>query len=54
MKTMLLILVANLPSTACVVGAAWLAHSHVQGWGWMLLVALLIHIDIKTGKAASK
>lgn len=41
MKTVLLLLLSNATSIACVVAAAVLASKGTEGWGWFLLIALL-------------
>ena len=38
-----MLLVANLTSVACVVGAAWVAGQGKDGWGWMLFAAVALH-----------
>jgi hypothetical protein len=42
MKTeLLLLLLSNVTSIACVIAAANLASKGTEGWGWFLLIALL-------------
>lgn len=43
-------LVAIIPSTACIVGATYLASDGALGWGWLLLLALLMAPEITWGK----
>jgi hypothetical protein len=40
MNPTLLLLVSNLTSLACVVGAILLAINGISGWGWFLAIAL--------------
>jgi hypothetical protein len=41
MNPTLLILVSNLASLSCVVGAILLALNGITGWGWFLFIALI-------------
>lgn len=41
MKPLLIALISNATSIACVVGAIILASKDAEGWGWFLFVALL-------------
>ncbi len=43
MKIGLLLLAANLPSVACIIGAVYMACQRIEGWGWLLFVAVLVH-----------
>lgn len=49
MKLGLASLLANLPTLGCVVAAGAIAHKGESGWGWFLVVALLIHTSVKYG-----
>ena len=42
MSFALKLLAANLTSLAAVIGAIVLAHAGIAGWGWFLVVALMI------------
>ena len=37
------LLIVNLASLACVVGATLLALNGIEGWGWFLFGAVLVH-----------
>lgn len=55
MKLTALFLVANLASILCAAAAALLAYSGRDGWGWFLLVAVLMTTSsIKYGKHDDK
>ena len=41
MNTTLVLLIRNLPSIACAIGAIVLALHSIGGWGWFLLIAIL-------------
>lgn len=41
-------LLANLPSLACVVSAGFIAHNGRSGWGWFLFCAVVLHSRITT------
>ena len=32
----------NMASTACIIGAIYLAANDKEGWGWLLFAAILI------------
>jgi len=40
-----LFLMAQLTSLACAIGAIILALNKVEGWGWLLFVAIITHVD---------
>ena len=42
MKLTLFTFVCLIPSTTCALTAAYLCHGGVEGWGWFLIVALLM------------
>ncbi len=42
MRSAFIFLAANLASLACVIGAIFLAHAGIAGWGWFLAVGLLL------------
>jgi hypothetical protein len=44
-----LLLVSNLTSVACVVGATYLASKNNEGWGWFLFVAVLCAQSFSSG-----
>lgn len=50
MNASLTLLLANLSSVACVIGAVILALHGIAGWGWFLLVALLLHTTFSSSK----
>lgn len=56
MKAAAFALASNITSVAFVVGAAALAFYGQDGWGWMILGAILTHtgVEWKSGKAAEK
>ena len=43
MNTILVLLIRNLPSIACAIGAIILALHSAPVWGWFLLTALVIN-----------
>ena len=49
MKFVFAILFANLPPLACAVGAVILALHGIAGWGWFLLVTVLLGQSVKLG-----
>ena len=42
-----MIFIAYLPTTVCVVAAAWLASRGFGYWGWFLAVACLLMVSVK-------
>lgn len=42
MKFGLTLLLANIPAICAISAAAWLAFSEKPGWGWFLLVGVLV------------
>lgn len=47
MRLVFLYVVSNLVSLAAVAGAVFLAYEGKDGWGWMVVLALLSHTTIK-------
>jgi hypothetical protein len=47
MKNILVVLCANLPSLAAVVGATVAVVSGIPGWWMFLIVALFLHTSVK-------
>lgn len=37
--------VGNMVSLACIVGATFLASVGAEGWGWLILAAILTHVS---------
>jgi hypothetical protein len=50
MNHALILLLANLSSIACVIGATILAFHGIAGWGWFLFVAVLLQSYYKSSK----
>jgi hypothetical protein len=48
MNTTLLLLISNVVSIACVIGAVILASKGTEGWGYFLLFALLCSTTLAT------
>ena len=49
MKTIFTILIANLASLACVIGAIYLASTGTNGWGWFLFTSVILMATLETG-----
>ncbi len=47
MKETICLLALNMTSTAAVFGAGYVAAQDGKGWGWFLLVAVLLHSSPK-------
>ena len=41
MKDVMMFILFNAVAIICATGAVWLAYNGADGWGWMLIVALL-------------
>ena len=50
MNHALILLLANLSSIACVIGATILAFHGIAGWGWFLFVAVLLQSYYSSSK----
>ncbi len=50
MNPSLILLLANLSSVACVIGAIILALHGIAGWGWFLFLAVLLHTTYRSSK----
>jgi phage tail protein X len=50
MNHALILLLANLSSIACVIGAIILAFHGIAGWGWFLFLAVLLHTTFSSSK----
>lgn len=48
MKTVMIILLGNLPSVVAMIGAIILASKSLEGWGWLIFAAIMLHANIKT------
>jgi hypothetical protein len=48
MNPILLLLISNAVSIACVIAAVFLSTKGTEGWGWFLLVAFLCSTTLKT------
>lgn len=48
MKMVMIILVGNLPSVVAIIGAIILASKNLEGWGWLIFAAIMLHSSIKT------
>jgi len=42
MKDLIFVLIMQIPTIILSGGAVWMGVNDVEGWGWMLLAALLI------------
>lgn len=52
-KTLLLILVSNLPTLASVCGAIYLASLGKDGWGWLLFVAIVLSTTVNVTRSTT-
>ena len=50
MSHALILLLVNLPSIACVIGATILAFHGIAGWGWFLFIAVLLQSYYSSSK----
>jgi len=53
MSFALAVVVANLASICCVLGAIFLAHHDKSGWGWFLVLSLILSHSVKSGRKES-
>lgn len=50
MNDAFILLLSNLPSIACVIGAIILGFHGIAGWGWFLFVAVLLQTSFSSFK----
>lgn len=47
MKDFAIVALCKLPTLVSLIAAAWLAYKGADGWGWFLLIAVLVSVSVK-------